>query len=62
MTQLQNFFNNFFQLKEVQASNNIVLYFKEKCAEQQSKKKVDELIEYLHNKSQNAGGARGNQQ
>eukprot|EP00347_Sterkiella_histriomuscorum_P011387 403372652 len=62
MTQLQTFFNNFFALKEVQQSNNIILYFKEKCAEQQSKKKVEELIEYLHNRSQNGNNTRGNQQ
>jgi hypothetical protein len=33
MTQLQNFFNNFFGNKEIAKSNAVVLYFREKAAE-----------------------------
>ncbi|CDW71837.1 px domain containing protein [Stylonychia lemnae] len=62
MTQLQTFFNNFFANKDIAKSPNIILYFKEKVAEQQSQKKVEELIEYLHQKSNKSQQAPQQQQ
>ncbi len=50
MTQLQTFFNNFLSNKDIAKSNLLLIYFKEKAAEEQSKSKVEELIDYMEKK------------
>jgi hypothetical protein len=65
MNQLQNFFNNFFANSEISKFNGIVLYFKEKAADNQSAAKIEELIDYLDRKASSkprtspGGGAAG---